>query len=385
MVPGTSSRVFIKNLPSTLSQDDFKKHFSHSAPITDAKLLPQRRIGYVGYKTNEDAAKAVAYFNKSFMGMARLKVELARSVEDSESRPRKRDRQYGSEDRTDMDLKAFSKGQTSGSDTLSYPDPRQGMNKEGKLDDFLQVMQAPSQSKVWENQDGSHDPKKAPEDSIQRKMPAPEPDSDIEYQHVSKKARKAKPQNLDTEAKLLSPPKTPLETQDSETEKLDADNKSSILGLGQEPSATSDTEWRRSRTSRLLGLLDDEEMLEAKPSEPEKRSIMSVGENGSDLEPLVQNEESSPVAEAGPVLNEKASSASVEDDVAIENGRLFIRNLTYTSTSEDLRHHFAAYGYQDLVEVSFFLSLALPVLICLMNFMIGTNYALQMISIQRAF
>ena len=385
MFPGTSSRVFIKNLPSTLSQDDFKKHFSHPAPITDAKLLPQRRIGYVGYKTNEDAAKAVAYFNKSFMGMARLKVELARPLEDLESRQTKRDRQYGSEDRSNTDLKAFSNEQTSGSDTLSHPDQRQGINKEGKLDDFLQVMQAPSQSKVWENRDGSNEPKKGPADSNQRIMPGSEAHSDIEYQHTSKKARKVNPKVLDTESRLLSPPKTPLEAHNSEIGKFYTNNESSTQGMAQEPSATSDTEWRRSRTSRLLGLLDDEEMLEAKPSEPEKRGVMSVEKNGTDLEPLVRNEESSPVAEAGPVLNEKPSSAGVEDDVAIENGRLFIRNVTYTCTSEDLRHHFAASGYQDIVEVSFCQSLALPVLICLMNSMIGTNYALHMISIQRAF
>ena len=339
----------------------------------------------MGYKTDEDAAKAVAYFNKSFMGMARLKVELARSVEDSESRQMKRDRQYGSADRASMDPKPSSNGQKSGSGTLSHPGPRLGMDKERKLDDFLKVMQAPSQSKIWENQDGSNDSKKTPADSSQKNMPEPEADSDIEYQHVSKKARKAKPQILDTESKLLSPPKTPLETQDGEIEKPKADNESSAQGLGQEPSATSDTEWRRSRTSRLLGLLDDEEVLEANPSDQENHSIMSMDKNVTDSEPHVRNEDSSPVAEADSVLKERPSSAGVEDDVAIENGRLFIRNLTYTSTSEDLRHHFATYGYQDLVEVSFFQSFTLRVLICLMNSMIGTNYALQMISIHRAF
>lgn len=389
MVPGASSRVFIKNLPSTLSQDDFRKHFSYPAPITDAKLLPQRRIGYVGYKTDEDAAKAVAYFNKSFMGMARLKVELAHSVEDLEKRQTKRERRYGSEGRVGMDPTFSSNGQRSGSDTLSHPDPSLGMNKESKLDDFLQVMQAPSQSKVWENQDGRNESKKAPADSVQRKMPEPEADSDTDCQHVSKKARKAKPQILETESKLLSPPKTPVETPDSETETPYADNKSSTQGLGQEPTATSDTEWRRSRTSRLLGLLDDEEMLEGEASDTEKRNSISGDNNATDLEPLVRKYESSPVARASSALNEKPSSAGVEHDVepdvAIENGRLFIRNLTYTGTSEDLRHHFAAYGYQDLVEVSSFQFLTLSILICLMNFMIGTNYALQMISIQRAF
>jgi multiple RNA-binding domain-containing protein 1 len=75
-----SSRIFIKGLPPTISQEDFKKHFSARSAITDAKLIPHRRIGYIGYKSPEDAAKAVKYFNKSFIRMSRIGVELARPV-----------------------------------------------------------------------------------------------------------------------------------------------------------------------------------------------------------------------------------------------------------------------------------------------------------------
>jgi multiple RNA-binding domain-containing protein 1 len=75
-----SSRIFVKNLPPSISEDDFRKHFSSKQEITDAKLISHRRIGYVGYKTPEDAAKAVKYFNRSFIRMSRLGVELARPV-----------------------------------------------------------------------------------------------------------------------------------------------------------------------------------------------------------------------------------------------------------------------------------------------------------------
>lgn len=75
-----SSRVFIKGLPPTISEDEFKKHFSTTATITDAKLISARRIGYVGYKTPEDAAKAVKYFNKTFIRMSKISVEIARPV-----------------------------------------------------------------------------------------------------------------------------------------------------------------------------------------------------------------------------------------------------------------------------------------------------------------
>jgi multiple RNA-binding domain-containing protein 1 len=75
-----SSRVFIKGLPPTISEEDFRKHFSAKQEITDAKLIPHRRIGYVGYKTPEEAAKAVKYFNKSFIRMSKIGVEIARPV-----------------------------------------------------------------------------------------------------------------------------------------------------------------------------------------------------------------------------------------------------------------------------------------------------------------
>jgi RNA recognition motif-containing protein len=75
-----SSRIFIKGLPPTISEEEFRKHFSAKSAITDAKLIPHRRIGYVGYKTPEDAANAVKYFNRSFIRMSKIGVEIARPV-----------------------------------------------------------------------------------------------------------------------------------------------------------------------------------------------------------------------------------------------------------------------------------------------------------------
>ena len=75
-----SSRIFVRGLPPNLTAEDFKTYFSKQSTITDAKFIPHRRIGYVGYKTHNDAAKAVKYYNKSFIRMSRIVVELARSV-----------------------------------------------------------------------------------------------------------------------------------------------------------------------------------------------------------------------------------------------------------------------------------------------------------------
>jgi len=79
-----SSRVFVKNLPPSISEAEFRKHFSaQGREVTDVKLIPNRRIGFVGYKSPDDAAKAVKYFNKSFIRMSRIAVDLAKPVRPS--------------------------------------------------------------------------------------------------------------------------------------------------------------------------------------------------------------------------------------------------------------------------------------------------------------
>lgn len=75
-----SSRIFVKGLPPNLNEADLRKHFASKGHITDIKLIPHRRIGYVGYKDPQEAAAAVKYFNRSFVRMSRITVELAKPV-----------------------------------------------------------------------------------------------------------------------------------------------------------------------------------------------------------------------------------------------------------------------------------------------------------------
>lgn len=76
-----TSRIFVKGLPPKITEAEFRKHFSaENRQVTDVKLIPQRRIGYVGYKSPDDASQAVRYFNKSFIRMSKISVEPARPV-----------------------------------------------------------------------------------------------------------------------------------------------------------------------------------------------------------------------------------------------------------------------------------------------------------------
>jgi RNA-binding proteins (RRM domain) len=76
-----SSRIFVKNLPPNITESDFRKHFAvQGRQVTDVKLYPSRRIGFIGYKSAEDAAWAVKYFNKTFIRLSRIAVDLAKPV-----------------------------------------------------------------------------------------------------------------------------------------------------------------------------------------------------------------------------------------------------------------------------------------------------------------
>ncbi|KAL1746616.1 hypothetical protein HDZ31DRAFT_62053 [Schizophyllum fasciatum] len=90
------SRLIVKNLPSYVTPDRLRKHFEQKgAPpgtLTDVKVAMKqdgtsRRFGFVGYKTEQEAQAAKAYFHKTFIDSTRIMVD---SVEGIQERPRKR-------------------------------------------------------------------------------------------------------------------------------------------------------------------------------------------------------------------------------------------------------------------------------------------------------
>lgn len=75
-----TTRVFVRGLPPLVSEEDFRNHFAKRYSVTDIKLLGPRRIGYVGFKSQEDAVAAAKYFNRSFLRMSKIGVELVDNV-----------------------------------------------------------------------------------------------------------------------------------------------------------------------------------------------------------------------------------------------------------------------------------------------------------------
>ncbi|SLM34885.1 pre-rrna processing protein [Lasallia pustulata] len=327
-----------------MTAEDFKTYFSKQSTITDAKFIPHRRIGYIGYKTHNDAAKAVKYYNKSFIRMSRIVVELARSVEDQDALKVRDTRFTGSSGihvpKPTVDAAASERPLKRRLDVQETAVPE----TDPKLQEFLEVMQPPSKSKTWANGD-------AVRDDVGRLSSLPtiipsgeEGKSDNEYEPVPKKRKKT------AEPKKAEAAPAPIKS-NVVLEPQIVVEESSVLSQ-QVGTATSDADWLRSRTSRLLGLVDDEGSVTfAATSNEDNRqktdkSWVSMQKEESPISDASVQMDGEPPIEA-PAATNVSTLETLEESSA--TGRLFVRNLPYSVAEDELRAHFVPYG--DLEEV----------------------------------
>ncbi|KAH8597506.1 hypothetical protein B0O99DRAFT_592660 [Bisporella sp. PMI_857] len=325
-----SSRIFVKGLPPTITEDEFRKHFSSKHDITDAKLIPHRRIGYVGYRTPEIAASAIKYFNRSFIRMSKIAVEVARPISDSTlpvSRKVKREqeRENATADRkrqAEAAAAQLNAGQKRKRIELDESDE--------KLKEFLEVMQPASKSKAWATQIAENS---EPPTKIQA-IELPEADSDEEYEAVPNKSRQKSPPKVERTDTIAPPASTDVSEQTNKP-------------IGHvNASGLTDDEWMRSRTNRLLDLVDPED-IKTRQGTPPNVAADVVGETMVDT--------SEGIKEGSPVVEEVAQIEDEQLDSVIDaikaTGRLYVRNLSYTATEDELREHFEKYGQIEEVHL----------------------------------
>ncbi|KXZ55529.1 hypothetical protein GPECTOR_2g1078 [Gonium pectorale] len=84
-----SSRLCVKNIPKYVDEARLKEFFSAKGEVTDVKVLRtkdgrSRQLGFIGFKSVEEAAAAVRYYDRSYMDTMKLSVEYARKVGDGQ-------------------------------------------------------------------------------------------------------------------------------------------------------------------------------------------------------------------------------------------------------------------------------------------------------------
>ncbi|KAL1612184.1 Multiple RNA-binding domain-containing protein 1 [Paraconiothyrium brasiliense] len=328
-----TSRMFVRGLPPKFSEDDVRKHFS-KFPVTDVKYFPARRIGYIGYKTPEDASKAIKYFNKSFIRMSKIFAEPARAIADKELFKSRRQQK-------------FEKSAPRNDDYVPPPKEnnlkrkREDVEKDPKLKEFLDVMQPPSKQKAWANEEAQMESTRAPAaEPIEEAVIVPEGESDDEYQVLSKKPKTAQ--------RIPSPEVEPVVETESVVHATNGAQTSEDASEElpdapvDEAGPVSDADWLRSRTNRVLDLVDDDDE-DPTPPTANKEEVEAIEEitEAEAAEPGVP-----PAEEA-----QEADAAPSEEDKVRQTGRLFLRNLHYDVNEDDIREQFSKFGTIEEVHI----------------------------------
>ena len=219
------------------------------------------------------------------------------------------------------------------------------------MKEFLEVYQPPSKTNIWTEGDaqiaaGNATAVTEPVEDVV--VPADE--SDDEYQVITKKPKTAEVQQEAPAEKQAVPVAVPSAvTEDAAVQDVDAAMPDAPEDAAGDQAPTTDDDWLRSRTNRLLDLVEDDDVPVAPASAPTK--------------PAAEKRDSPVAVEQKPELTQPveapaADAASSEEDKIRETGRLYLRNLHFEVSEEDIRSQFSKYG--SLNEVSFTLCLSTP-------------------------
>ncbi|XP_077152555.1 putative RNA-binding protein 19 isoform X2 [Ranitomeya variabilis] len=394
------SRLIVKNLPNGMKEDRFRELFAEFGNLTDCTLKYTkdgkfRKFGFIGFSTEDEAKAALSHFNKSFIDTSRISVELCKSFGDpTKSRPWSKYSQSKSKDVIKNEDGAHAK--TEEKKAQKEQNSVLGdLEKDSGFKEFLNVHQSRSKAATWTN-DTMVEPiekvKSRSQDDYLNFDSESEQDSGDEDDE--KVALQSEISDMDyLKSKVVSEPSTVTsgakEEKAADQEKTDA--KSKVVGSsekskpGKKEKPPVLNEPTTPYTVKLRGAPFNvteqnirEFLLPLKPaairivrnSYGNKTGYIFVDFNTEDdvHKALKKNkdymgaryievfrvEQTKEADVSGKPQNrpweQRQNDSEVQEDLS-DSGRLFVRNLPYSCTEEDLEALFSKYG--PLSEIHF--------------------------------
>ncbi|XP_019858174.1 PREDICTED: probable RNA-binding protein 19 isoform X2 [Amphimedon queenslandica] len=373
-----SSRVIVKNLPSKATSKELKEHFSKCGQITDVKLMYTRsgtfrRFAFVGYSDSFSAQESIKYFNNTYIGTSKIQVIEAKSFGDS-SIPRPWSRYstgsstnqiYEKKRKSTKDSSIEEEGQKEKeegrkskrlklnedfhqSQLASLINELEELKSEPGFMEFLVANERGRSSETWSNEGkgGSENDKKKKkrkeveidEDETNNSR-VPSSVSDLEFlkskvvEHVTDETR-------EEEREEESEPPPPLHTIRMRGLPYDASEKHVHKFFS--PIQLSNIRLLKDDRERCSGLAFVDVMSETDLKEAMKRNKGRMGRRYIELVVDTGSKEKTVKEKSKRPWEEKEDEETVES--IADSGRIFIRNLPYTTTEEELTELFEEYG-----------------------------------------
>ncbi|XP_076587145.1 putative RNA-binding protein 19 [Chaetodon auriga] len=232
------SRLIVKNLPNGMKEDRFRSMFAAFGTVTDCSLKftkdgKFRKFGFVGFKAEEDANRALKHFNKSFVDTSRVTVEMCKAFGDpTKAKAWSKHTKSSGPDKpsapVDTDSKKKKEQKKEAKSALGNLEEDQGFKE------FLSVHQNRSQAPTWAN------------DSMQQTA---DPDDGRAKNKSKKKLASDDYLNFDSDQS------------EGEDEEEERDDDSDDEGATKEAltSGLSDMEYLRSKVAKTEDTMEDSE------------------------------------------------------------------------------------------------------------------------------
>lgn len=160
------------------------------------------------------------------------------------------------------------------------------------------------------------------------------------------KSTKKKKKEEGTRVKVIEPVNVVEVVYDDSATQPPREDPDSVM---EETTAMTDLDWVRSRTSRTFGLVSDSGESDTEDKEEEKDRLSDAeNEDEGSAKPAT---DPSDIEEEGEEQEEAGPRISTAESKILKTGRLFLRNLVYGITEDDLHSTFSPFG--ELEEVCF--------------------------------
>lgn len=217
------------------------------------------------------------------------------------------------------------------------------VNGRAKFEEYLHVMLPPSKSKIWSNEDLARQP-----DVVHSTLDSPQlntiGDHDSENcETVPKKFKNALRPQHDREVPNSS--KEHCATATIVMPQSGVVSEAPSLLLDQELPATTDGDWLRSRTSNLVEVDRTEDAMLLNAS----LGTEGLAQESITAQQLPKNIVSDLSVQAETVPGSQILTPAISAGYA--TGRIFVRNLAYGSTEDDLREYFTSLELDSVQEV----------------------------------
>jgi len=312
------TRLIVKNLPQSITENKLRASFAQHGTVTDLQLKYKkdgkfRGFGFVGFLTDTEAAKAMKYLNDTFIGAVKIKVELCKELSDKAVEKKSSEVSAAPE----INHKAKLDAQTG---VEKY-------EKDPKFKEFMSIHQKDGSS--WGNDSGGVISKGSTEvdpeedDSNEELNEKSEEVSDLDYLKSKKTSEHLKPRKDLFTLKVTG---LPYKTKKKDLKTLFSPLKLASVRLPPKIKGIA-----------FVGFATEKEMKIAL-----NKNKSFCGEHQIQVFKHTSKTPSQEQSTVGKWSQQEAALADVEN--VGESGRIFVRNLPYSATEEDISELFSKFG-----------------------------------------